>query len=469
MRCARLFPFLLVAGSVVCLLTPPTRAQVADLSVTKVDTPDPVAPGANLTYTITVTNAGPDSASSVEFLDSLPAGTTFDSLSAPGGWTCSTPAVGSGGAVSCSIDPFAVGSAVFTLVVAVDPTLLTPEITNVAAASSTTADPEPENQFGVATTTVAIDPAVVSINKTDFPDPVVAGEILTYSMTATNSSGADFQSAVVTDTLPAGTTFDSFANPVPTGWTCTTPPAGTNGTVTCTAAPFAPGSALFGLNVRVDASLPAGTTLSNTARLDVTDGTAIATREATTTTNVITPPAISATKAVNGSFTPGGSVTYTVVLTNLGPGSQGDNPGSEFVDVLPAELILVSATATSGTATATVATNTVTWDGSLAAGGGSVTITINATIDPGVAVGTTISNQGRVFFDFEGDGINESSTVTDDPSTPTPDSTSFQVGQQAIGEIPTLDTLGLTLLALLLAIGGAWRLRKRRAGYAALL
>jgi len=38
-------------------------------------------------------------------------------------------------------------------------------------------------------------------------------------------------------------------------------------------------------------------------------------------------------------------VTYTVVLTNSGPGAQGDNPGNEFTDVLPAGLTLVSATA----------------------------------------------------------------------------------------------------------------------------
>lgn len=44
------------------LLLPATAAAgvaSADLSVTKEDTPDPVTPGSNLTYTITVTNNGP--------------------------------------------------------------------------------------------------------------------------------------------------------------------------------------------------------------------------------------------------------------------------------------------------------------------------------------------------------------------------------------------------------------------------
>jgi uncharacterized repeat protein (TIGR01451 family) len=91
---------------------------------------------------------------------------------------------------------------------------------------------------------------------------------------------------------------------------------------------------------------------------------------------------IDATKTVSGNFQVGGSVTYPVVLSNGGRGPQPDNPGDEFVDVLPSALQLVSASATSGTAVATIVTNTVTWNGSIPAGG-SVTITITATISPG--------------------------------------------------------------------------------------
>jgi uncharacterized repeat protein (TIGR01451 family) len=438
-------------------LPPPT----SDVSVTKVDDPDPVLPGANLVYTITVTNSGPADATSVNLVDPLPLETTFVSLAEPGGWTCVTPAVGTNGEVLCSIPTLAPGSAVFTLTVAVGSDVAPGEILNTATVSS--ADDVNEGNNGAsASTRVPPDPTAVSIDKSDFPDPVVAGTGLLYFITATNSNTVNLGSATVTDPLPTGTTFLSL-NSVPAGWTCTTPPAGSLGIVTCSVAPFPPGSADISFLVTVNASLPAGTVLTNTAQLTVTEGSTVVTREATTTTEVITPPAISATKSVTGNFTPGGSVTYTVMLTNLGPGNQGDNPGPEFTDILPAELTLFSATATSGTATATVATNTVTWNGSLAGGGGSVTITINAIIDAGVAPGTTISNQGRVFFDFDGDGINESSTVTDDPSTEGPDATSFVVGeQQAPLEIPALGGLGLAVLAALLSLGGAWILRRRR-------
>jgi len=123
-----------------------------------------------------------------------------------------------------------------------------------------------------------------------------------------------------------------------------------------------------------------------------------------------------ATKTVAGVFQPGGTITYTVVIANGGPGTQQDNPGAEFTDVLPASLTLVSATATVGTAVATVATNTVTWNGALAANA-SATITITARVNE-IPAGTQISNQGSLAFDADGNGSNEAQGVTDDPALP---------------------------------------------------
>ena len=67
---------------------------IADLSITKVDSPDPVNTGANLTYTITVTNNGPDAAANASWSDTLPAGTSFVSMLDVSGWACTTPAAG---------------------------------------------------------------------------------------------------------------------------------------------------------------------------------------------------------------------------------------------------------------------------------------------------------------------------------------------------------------------------------------
>ena len=60
---------------------------MADLAVTKTGLPDPVLVGSNLTYTVTVTNNGPNNASNVMVTDTLPANVTFVSAT-PSQGTC---------------------------------------------------------------------------------------------------------------------------------------------------------------------------------------------------------------------------------------------------------------------------------------------------------------------------------------------------------------------------------------------
>jgi fimbrial isopeptide formation D2 family protein len=131
-------------------------------------------------------------------------------------------------------------------------------------------------------------------------------------------------------------------------------------------------------------------------------------------------PVITATKTVAtnppGPFVAGASITYTVTLTNTGTFAQGDNAGNEFTDVLPSTLTLVSASASSGTTVATLGTNTVTWDGAIAADGGTVTITIQATIKADTT--GQVSNQGTLSYDADANGTNDASRLTDDPGHP---------------------------------------------------
>lgn len=176
---------------------------------------------------------------------------------------------------------------------------------------------------------------------------------------------------------------------------------------------------------------------------------------------IVQPPAITATKTASGApFKVGGTVTYTVVLSNTGAGPQPDNPTDEFTDVLPSTLALVSANATSGTATANTGTNTVTWNGAISAGG-SVTITIQATILPSAA-GATVSNQGTAAFDADGDGTNEATAVTDDPAVGgAADPTVISVAALTVAEIPTLTRPGFITILLLLGVSAVTLLRRR--------
>ena len=95
-----------------------TVTTSANLSVTKSDGATTVVAGTNLTYSLTVANAGPSEAQSFSLVDAVPTGTMFVSLTAPAGYTCTTPAVGGTGTATCTrpILPVGLGGA-FTLVV----------------------------------------------------------------------------------------------------------------------------------------------------------------------------------------------------------------------------------------------------------------------------------------------------------------------------------------------------------------
>src|SRR5690606_17912483 len=100
-----------------------TNVQVfanADLSIDVSDSADPVIAGSPFNYTLAVENLGPTNAVDVTVSDTLPVGTSFVSLSSPAGWSCTTPAVGAGGTVECSIASLVASTASFTLTVATD-------------------------------------------------------------------------------------------------------------------------------------------------------------------------------------------------------------------------------------------------------------------------------------------------------------------------------------------------------------
>jgi uncharacterized repeat protein (TIGR01451 family) len=302
-----------------------------------------------------------------------------------------------------------------------------------------------------------------SILKFDAPDPVGPGATLTYTLEVSNEGPDSLVSPLVEDPLPTGTTFQAVS--APAGWTCSTPPVNAGGTVSCSASSMDPGTVVLTLMVRVDPAQPLGSTLSNTATVtsstvDRSPGDTSATVE----TTVLSPATLMGQKAV--AVSPKGEITYTLTITNAGPAGQIDNPGDEVTDILPSELTLVSAQASAGTAAADTGSNTVTWNGALAAGA-SVTITIQAVPAAGTLPGQTVTNQGALAFDADGDGSNESTALTDDPSLPgRDDPTSFVVAALPAPEpeaVPTLGETGLVLTALLLAGAGALRLRRRTA------
>jgi uncharacterized repeat protein (TIGR01451 family) len=118
---------------------PTGSANFSDLSVAKTADTDPVATGQQLTYTVTVSNYGPDQAQGVVLTDILPKGTTFVSAN-PGQGSCAQAQ----GTVTCDIGGIASSVQVVVTIVVLAPDQ-SGTLTNKASVSCTSIDLYPQN------------------------------------------------------------------------------------------------------------------------------------------------------------------------------------------------------------------------------------------------------------------------------------------------------------------------------------
>jgi uncharacterized repeat protein (TIGR01451 family) len=138
---------LAAAETKTCTVTNDDVAVGANLALAKDDSPDPVTVGEELTYSLTVHNAGPGTADDVAVSDTLPTGVTFGAASASQG-TCAEL----DGVVTCDLGQLASGADA-TVTITVTPTA-TGTLQNTASVTSTTPDPLGEDNFSSATTDV---------------------------------------------------------------------------------------------------------------------------------------------------------------------------------------------------------------------------------------------------------------------------------------------------------------------------
>jgi uncharacterized repeat protein (TIGR01451 family) len=120
----------------------------ADLEITKIADPDPVTTNANLTYTLTVTNYGPDEATGITVTDTLPAGTAYQSTSPSEG-----TAEHNAGVVTWTIDLLPADTSA-TLTIEVTAPSEAGIITNQASVSGNEIDTNTENDNVALDTTV---------------------------------------------------------------------------------------------------------------------------------------------------------------------------------------------------------------------------------------------------------------------------------------------------------------------------
>lgn len=319
MRC---FLVALLLGSLSPFLVGAAKAQLADLTVTK-DGPAQAAAGSNVTYTIHVLNNGPQNSVTATLQDRVPAGTTFVSASGAPGWSCSNPDPQMGNQLVCTKSSVPVGADdVFSFVVKINPG--TPggtTITNVAAISTPpdpnggSTDPNEENNTAFANTTVpGGSESDITVTKSADTDQSLPDKNIRYTIQVTNLGQQSAIDARLDDALPGDMTFVSLQQTSGPMWTCTTPAAGTNGSIGCTNSSVAPGTSTFILTGHIPPGKAAGTEYHNLASVSSFEDANAENNTATATTAVVAAIPTLTTQA-SSSVPLGGAISDTATLS----------------------------------------------------------------------------------------------------------------------------------------------------------
>jgi uncharacterized repeat protein (TIGR01451 family) len=185
-----------------------TLTPQAGLSVTVSDGKTTVVPGTSDTYTITVSNSGPSTLSSLSLADSIPAALLNPIFGAPSAgsydpllrvWSGLSLATGQSASITLTgtIDPTATGSLANTVTI---------------APSSGTTDTNPANNIASDVDTLTPQ-ADLSVALTDGRTTVVPGTSDTYTITVGNNGPSTVSSLVLTDTIPAALLNPIFGAP----------------------------------------------------------------------------------------------------------------------------------------------------------------------------------------------------------------------------------------------------------------
>lgn len=276
--------------------------------------PDFMNPGTKFAYTLNWSVSGNSPIDSLIITDPIPANTTFVDASDNGTeslgmvtWDLGAHNPGDNGIVTVTVQtawPLADGTDILNTAklcgVAEDSDIPELEKESFIIEHCTTAD---------KTTTITSSP-ILTVIKSDTPDPVAAGGELTYEIAWSVSGNSPTTDLVITDQLPNGLTFVSADN----GGTYT--PA--TRTVTWALGNHVPGDyGTVTLVVTVDATLVDGTSLTNNVTIDSLENVPVTDSENTLVTNV---PVLSLTKVVDATkaVNPGDEVNYTITVKNTG-------------------------------------------------------------------------------------------------------------------------------------------------------
>jgi uncharacterized repeat protein (TIGR01451 family) len=422
-----------------------------DVSVTASDSPDPVSPDGNITYTIAVTNAGPDTGTTVHLNVPLNNTLLFQSITTPAGWSCVTPPVNGGTSITCTAATMAASStANFTLVLKAALSQFgnsNQTITQNFNVNSAAADPNNADNSLNVTTAYVVPTANLAVTNSDAPDPVNSGATITYTQTLTNNGPDAAANAKIVEIIGSGATFQSVA--APAGFSCTNPAIGGTGTITCTIASLANGAtASFTIVVNVTAT--SGSIVNTvTGSSDAFDPN-LTNNSATATTTINAPLSadLVITKTTPATTAPQGStINYTITVTNNGPSAAS---AVTMTDALPATLLFQSISAPAGfncTTPAVGATGTITCTGASLTNGASAIFALAVKVSP-TATGSIVNSASA-----------GSSTSDPNPGNSSVGAAAIAAAPASTADVPALSSWALLALGALLGMAALMKMK----------
>ncbi len=334
----------------------------ADLGLAKDDGVTEVDADSDLTYTLTVSNLGPNDSTGGTVSDTLPMGLSF--VSSANGCT------EGGGTVSCTFGALSVGSSTALSFVAHIDASVSGTVTNSATVSGNEGDANSGNDSAGHSTEV-IAQTDLALSMLDTPDPVVAGTQLTYTLTVTNNGPSGSTGGTVSVALPNALTFASSSDCVAAG-----------SGATCTFGNLASGASQD-LILVVDVDEEASGTVSNTATVSGNEEDPVSgNNSASAVTEIIRQVDLEVVKVdgSGGTVVAGETIDYTVTVTNLGP---NDVIAATVSDSFPTDLddVRWNCTASPGSSCPGVGSGNINHAVNLLAMG-SVTFSAMADVEP---------------------------------------------------------------------------------------
>ena len=246
-------------------------ASAADLSIESMLGSSNVSSGTTFSFQVVIANKGPNTAHNAHLVDAVPANATFVTATVAdptGAFTCTTPAAGTSGNISCTAAAFepVSGSDKTTFIFTFRVNNGVPAgttLTDTATLSADENDPISSNNSASRTTTVNAQAPSADVSVSTI------GGGTAFAVTIRNAGPNDAAAVVLTDAIPPGSTFSAWEQTNGPLFNCSTPSVGGAGTINCTNAIF-PGVSAETITAEFELTLNASGQVTNSVTVSST-------------------------------------------------------------------------------------------------------------------------------------------------------------------------------------------------------